>query len=375
MTDGAVETILVQNAEVIRALGKRVVGDIIEIGRRLSESKKLCGHGNWSPWLSREFGWGDDTALRYMQVAELAKSRNLRNLSLPISGLYLLAAPSTPEEARQEVVERAENGEVLSVKDVRKLIEEARSKQEAETAELLAAREAQIRAEYVPGVWSRKRPPEPEAIPREYWLQFLRTKLHPVAEEVLPLMKAEEFAGLVKSIKAHGQLYPIILVEHDGEQVILDGVCREIACGIAGVEPKYRKIKVDDPRSYWISVNSQRVHLTRSQKAMGAAILTEPDQDEETYDPDQLPPPIVAARYVRAHAPGYVEAVIRGSMQLYDVYDLAVESQFRSQADRETRAELNRRRPDLIEQIERGTITLEDAWRVAFQGRQGRHDP
>jgi hypothetical protein len=29
------ETILAQNAEVIRALGKRVIGDIIEIGRRL----------------------------------------------------------------------------------------------------------------------------------------------------------------------------------------------------------------------------------------------------------------------------------------------------------------------------------------------------
>jgi Protein of unknown function (DUF3102)/ParB-like nuclease domain len=301
----AASTILAQNAEVIRALGKRVVGDIIEIGRRLSECKELCGHGNWLPWLKREFGWGDDTALNYMRCADLAISRNFRDLSIPVSGLYLLAAPSTPEEARQEVIERVENGERLSVKDVKELIDEARNKQAMETAELLAAREAEIRAQYVRGFWSRKPPPEP-VTDRGYYLQFLRTKLHPVAETASPLMKAEEFAGLVKSIKAHGQRDPIILVEHDGEQVILDGVCREIACGIAGVEPKYRTIEVDDPRSYWISVNCERVHLTKSQQAMGEAILTEPDADDEAYDPDQLPPPIVAARYVRAHEGTYI---------------------------------------------------------------------
>ena len=49
------------------------------------------------------------------------------------------------------MIERAENGERLSVKDVRNLIEEARNKQETETAERLAAREAEIRAEYVRG--------------------------------------------------------------------------------------------------------------------------------------------------------------------------------------------------------------------------------
>jgi hypothetical protein len=96
------EIALAEHAAVIRALGKRVVGDIIEIGRRLSESKKLCGHGNWLPWLEREFGWGDDTALNYMRCADLAISRNFRDLSIPVSGLYLLAAPSTPEEARAE---------------------------------------------------------------------------------------------------------------------------------------------------------------------------------------------------------------------------------------------------------------------------------
>jgi len=365
------ETTLAQNAEVIRALGKRVIADVIEIGRRLSESKALCGHGNWLPWLEREFGWGDDTALNFMRCHQLAESRNFRDLSLPISGLYLLAAPSTPEQARQQVIERAESGERLSVGDVKKLIAEARDNQAMETAELLAAREAKIRAEYLPT--SRRPPPEPERKPREHWLQFLRTKLHPVAETVLPLMTTEEFTGLVKSIKAHGQLDPIILVEYEGEDVILDGVCREIACVIAGVEPKYKKIEVDDPRNYWIAVNDLRVHLTPAQRAMADAILTEPDRDEEAYDHDQLPPMIVAARYVRQHgAQMYVDAIIKGNMSLYKAYDEVIAAQYKSQADRELSAQLKRFRPDLFELIEDGSVTFDEAVSISRGVRQ--HD-
>ena len=323
------ETILAQNAEVIRALGKRVIGDIIEIGRRLTEAKQVAGHGNWLPWLDREFGWTEQTALNFMRVHELAsKSKKFLDLSLPVSGLYMLAAPSTPEEARDQVIARAEGGERLSVKDVRNLIEEAHKKQETETAERLAAREAQIRAEYVRGS-IRKPPPEP-VTERSYYLQFLRTKCHPVTEAVR-LMNAEEFAGLVKSIKAHGQHDPIALVEHEGEWVILDGRCREIACGIASVEPKYRNIEVDDPREYFIDVNILRVHLNRDQQVMRKAILTEPDADEEAYDPDQPPPPIVAARYVLARCPPYVDAVIKGAMSLSDAYNRTVDDAWRVQ--------------------------------------------
>lgn len=149
------EIALAEHAAVIRALGKRVVSDIIEIGRRLTVAKKIAGHGNWLPWLDREFGWGDDTAINFMRIAELAKSRNIRDLTLPVSGLYLLAAPSTPEEAQQDIIARAEAGEHLSVEDVRRIIDEARAKDgashERAIADLraeIARREQAVRAEY-----------------------------------------------------------------------------------------------------------------------------------------------------------------------------------------------------------------------------------
>jgi Protein of unknown function (DUF3102) len=38
------------DAQAIRALGKNVVRDIIEIGRHLTEAKQACAHGQWLPW-------------------------------------------------------------------------------------------------------------------------------------------------------------------------------------------------------------------------------------------------------------------------------------------------------------------------------------
>ena len=97
----AADIVLAEHAAVIRALGKRVVGDIIEIGRRLAECKNRLGHGNWLPWIDQEFGWSEDTAENYMRVAD-DKFRTIRNLELPLKGLYMLTAPSTPDEAREQ---------------------------------------------------------------------------------------------------------------------------------------------------------------------------------------------------------------------------------------------------------------------------------
>jgi hypothetical protein len=118
---------LEDHAQAIRTLGKRVIADIIEIGRHLAEARKLCGHGQWLPWLEREFAWADDTAGRFRSIYEMAKSRNLRNLDLPVSALYLLAKSSTPPAVREEVLARAESGERVSHKEVAATIAQAKA--------------------------------------------------------------------------------------------------------------------------------------------------------------------------------------------------------------------------------------------------------
>jgi hypothetical protein len=114
---------LAEHAEVIRAAGRATIENVLEIGQHLTEAKKLCGYGNWSAWLDEEFGWSDDTALNFMRVYDLSnKGRNFRDLSLPVSSLYLLAQPTTPEAARQEVFNRAESGEPVSYQQTRDTI-------------------------------------------------------------------------------------------------------------------------------------------------------------------------------------------------------------------------------------------------------------
>jgi hypothetical protein len=119
--------LLAEHAAEIRRLGKRVIADVIEIGRRLTDAKAQIEHGEWSLWLRKEFGWTDNTALNFMRCHELAKSANFADLTLPVSGLYLLAAPSTPAKARDEIIERAAGGEKVTTAQVKATIAKAKS--------------------------------------------------------------------------------------------------------------------------------------------------------------------------------------------------------------------------------------------------------
>jgi Protein of unknown function (DUF3102) len=119
---------LADHAAAIRRLGQRIITDIIEIGRHLTEAKDLAGHGHFGAWLLAEFGWSDRTARRFMSVYAMSlKSDTVSDLkALPMRELYLLAAPSTPEEARTEIFERAAAGEPVSGADVRDAISRAK---------------------------------------------------------------------------------------------------------------------------------------------------------------------------------------------------------------------------------------------------------
>jgi hypothetical protein len=59
----------------------------IEIGGRLSELREHLPHGAWLPFLKAEFELSADTASRYVDLAQMAKFRNLLNLKIPRSAL------------------------------------------------------------------------------------------------------------------------------------------------------------------------------------------------------------------------------------------------------------------------------------------------
>src|SRR6516165_5121103 len=130
------DPVLAKYAAEIRCLGKRVKEDVVAIGRYLDQAQKHAGHGTWLAWIQTEFGWSDQTARRFIHVYEFtrdSKFNNLLNSDLPLSALYQLAAPKTPEEVREAIAERIEAGGEVSVAAVTKAIAKAKGKTATKT--------------------------------------------------------------------------------------------------------------------------------------------------------------------------------------------------------------------------------------------------
>lgn len=103
----------------IRLRMSRTAEDIVEIGRDLIAVKKAVGHGNFLKWIDAEFGMAEQSARNFMNVADRFKSTTVGDL--PPTVLYALAAPSTPDEVRDEVARRTKAGEKVTTADVKRL--------------------------------------------------------------------------------------------------------------------------------------------------------------------------------------------------------------------------------------------------------------
>ena len=124
-----------QQTGEIRGLMKRTVESIFEIGQRLIVVKERLGHGRFGSWLETEFEWSQDTASNFINVAK--KFGNLPNFSefdMAASALYMLAAPSTPDAARDEALARAKAGESITYKAAKNIKQKYTSAAKLESA-------------------------------------------------------------------------------------------------------------------------------------------------------------------------------------------------------------------------------------------------
>lgn len=112
------------SAERIKIRLKRTAEDIIEIGKELIIAKEKCGHGHFENWLQAEFEMTIRSAQNFMNVAnEFGDKSEIISFFKP-TALYALAAPSTSEEVRTEVLQRVENGEKITVAEIERLKKE-----------------------------------------------------------------------------------------------------------------------------------------------------------------------------------------------------------------------------------------------------------
>ena len=95
---------------------------------RLATAAATCAGVKPSRQFGRRRRRGKQVEARHGLNHELAESKNFLDLGLPISGLYLLAAPSTPDEARDEIIiQRAAGGEKVATAQVKATIAKAKS--------------------------------------------------------------------------------------------------------------------------------------------------------------------------------------------------------------------------------------------------------
>ena len=113
-----------RSARIIKPLLKRTAEDIFIIGGELRAVKEMLPHGKYTEWLWVEFGLSERMAQHFVNVRERLGPKSEKFSVLPPSTLYLLAAPSTPDEAIAVVEERIDAGDRLSVAHVQRTIDE-----------------------------------------------------------------------------------------------------------------------------------------------------------------------------------------------------------------------------------------------------------
>ena len=172
-------------AERIRERIRQMTTDIIATGHDLLGVKSKLDHGAFHSWIKIEFGINARTAQNYMRAATWAEDKSELISHLPPSTVYLLAAPSTPEEFTTEVLSDIESGRPVDHRQVQARIKMAQLEQRIRDREESRRREHRLRRS--PARLKRKeadrrrRQAEKEAqlIEAERLIDWLRKKLSP----------------------------------------------------------------------------------------------------------------------------------------------------------------------------------------------------
>lgn len=115
-----------QLAAIVKRINERNSAYAIETGKDLLKAKAMLKHGEFGPWLKSNFGWSAKTAQNYMNAARLAEKNEKVALLKPAAAMAL-AAPSTPEAVKAEVLADLDAGNIATLEEVRAKIRAAKA--------------------------------------------------------------------------------------------------------------------------------------------------------------------------------------------------------------------------------------------------------
>ena len=114
-----------ERAARIRKLSADVQRGIIEIGNELIAAKRDMGHGNWGTWLKNEFDWTQQTANRFMRVADRFGKLNTGVQFKSATLQAMLALPfGTEQEFIDEQAEKGKPVEEMTKREVQSAVKE-----------------------------------------------------------------------------------------------------------------------------------------------------------------------------------------------------------------------------------------------------------
>ncbi len=201
-------------------------------------------------------------------------------------------------------------------------------------------------------------------------VKLAQLPVHPAAK-VFPMLGKEELTDLAADIKANGLLNPIVIGEHGGETVVIDGRNRRAACELAGVDATTTTLNGQDPVSFIVSSNINRRHMTKGQRAMAVAVLY-PDSQKlrrkgsSPLKNEELKSAYLSqARTVLKYAPEHSETVLAGGMALNDAYTEAKTRKVAANNADAKFAELQEIAPDLADLVTEERMALSEALSAA----------
>jgi protein gp37 len=212
------------------------------------------------------------------------------------------------------------------------------------------------------------------------WLEILRhypeiTGIHPAAD-LFPMVEGDEFRELCADIKERGLAQPITIWT-DGS--LLDGRNRLLACYETHQEVVLDRYEGTDPVQFSLSANLHRRHLNAGQRAfvaMKVRELLQPAAKERQGERNDLKPksqditadlrsssPVAEAAAQQAAASVLAEQ----RRQDRNVAAQAAKAVGASPRAVEQAARIERSAPDLVSQVQAGTMALDKAHKEAQQ--------